>query len=169
METRTSIPAISSKRLLTGRIMTGLVVVFLLWDAIMKLLLVGPVRDSFVELQWPVHLARSLGLLELACLLVVLLPRTSVIGTILLTGYLGGAVATHLRLEAPLFSHTLFPIYLGALLWGGLVLRDPRIASLLLTPAVPPERDGQADGCSHRDGLPQGVAAAHRGPHADRA
>lgn len=168
MESRTPIPAISKKRLLTGRIMTGLVVVFLLWDAVMKLLLVGPVRDSFTELQWPVHLARGLGLLELACVLLALLPRTSVLGTVLLTGYLGGAIATHLRMEAPLFSHTLFPIYVGGLLWGGLVLRDPRIASLLLGPAVPRERDRHADRARHRDGLSQGVPAADRGPHADR-
>jgi hypothetical protein len=77
-----------------------------------------------------VHLAVTIGVLELACLAVYLVPRTAVLGAVLLTGYLGGAIATHVRLENPLFSHVLFPTYVAALVWGGLYLRDRRVSAL---------------------------------------
>jgi hypothetical protein len=87
--------------------------------------------DGSVQLGYPAHLVLGLGILELACLAIYLLPRTSFLGAVLLTGYLGGAVATHVRLGSPAFS-VIFPILLGALLWGGLILRDSRLRTLLL-------------------------------------
>jgi hypothetical protein len=101
-------------------------VLFLLFDAGIKLARIQPVIDSFASLGWP-ELSRPLGLLELVLLAIYVFPRTGVLGAVLLTGYLGGAVATHLRIADPLLTHTLFPVYVGALLWGGLVLRDARV------------------------------------------
>ena len=111
----------------TGRAVSGLAVAFLLFDAVIKLIKIPPVVESFTRLGWPDRVALGLGILELACLAVYLIPRTSVLGAILLTGYLGGAVATHLRVGDPLWTHVLFPVYIGALLWGGLALRDARV------------------------------------------
>ena len=82
-------------------------------------------------LGWPVSLAIPLGILLLSCLALYAIPRTAVLGAILLTGYLGGAVATHVRVADPLFSHVLFPVYVGAMLWGGLYLRDARLRALI--------------------------------------
>ena len=111
----------------TGRVISAIPVLFLLFDAAIKLANIKPVQDSFKALGYPTTIALGIGLLELACVLVYLIPRTSLAGAILLTGYLGGAIATHLRVGDPLFSHVLFPVYVGALLWGGLLLRDSRI------------------------------------------
>lgn len=121
----------TGRALLAGRVLTALPVLFLLFDATIKLLRIAPVVESFAQLGYPVEVARAIGLLELACLAVYLAPRTALLGAVLLTGYLGGAVATHVRVGSPLASHTLFPIYVGALLWAGLVLRDPRVRALL--------------------------------------
>lgn len=109
-----------------GYVVTAIPVLFLLFDAGIKLAGIQPVIDSFDKLGWP-QLSRQLGLLELVLLAIYLFPRTRVLGAVLLTGYLGGAVATHLRIADPLLTHTLFPVYVGALLWGGLVLRDVRV------------------------------------------
>ena len=109
-----------------GYVVTAIPVLLLLFDAGIKLARIQPVIDSFAKLGWP-ELARPLGLLELALVAIYLFPRTGVLGAVLLTGYLGGAVATHLRIADPLLTHTLFPVYVGALLWGGLVLRDARV------------------------------------------
>jgi hypothetical protein len=84
-----------------------------------------------VQLGWQPHHLPILGALSLACLALSLVPRTAVLGAVLWTGYLGGAVATHLRLDHPLASHTLFPVYVAALLWGGLYLRDARVRALV--------------------------------------
>ncbi|HMG34901.1 MAG TPA: DoxX family protein [Blastocatellia bacterium] len=116
----------------TGRIISALAVLFLLFDGIMKLMIAGPVIDAHTQLGIPTHLARPIGVLELLCVLIYLIPQTSVLGAVLLTGYLGGAVMTHLRIGDPLFSHTLFPIYVGVFLWGGLFLRDVRVRTLML-------------------------------------
>jgi hypothetical protein len=121
----------SKFRLWTGRILSGLAAVFLLLDAVMKLMKVQPVRDAFVKLGWPTGLMIPIGTVLLACVIVYLVPQTSVLGAILLTGYLGGAVATHVRVGDPLFSHALFPTYIALLLWGGLFLREPRLHALL--------------------------------------
>ena len=112
---------------LTGRILSGIAVLFLLFDGVAKLLQVQPVIDGTLQLGYPRDIVFSLGVILLTCLLAYVVPRTSVLGALLLTGYLGGAVATHARLEHPLFSHTLFPIYVGLFIWGGLVLRDERL------------------------------------------
>ena len=116
---------------LTGRILSGIAVLFLLFDGVAKLLQVQPVIDGTLQLGYPRDIVFSLGVILLTCLLAYVVPRTSVLGALLLTGYLGGAVATHARLEHPLFSHTLFPIYVGLFIWGGLVLRDERLRTFL--------------------------------------
>jgi hypothetical protein len=114
-----------------GVVLSALPVLFLLFDTVIKLVTIQPVVDSFNQLGWPVHLAFGIGLLELVCLGLYLVPRTAVLGAILLTGYLGGAVATHVRIGSPLLTHILFPVYVGLLLWGGLVLRDVRLRELV--------------------------------------
>jgi hypothetical protein len=123
----------SSRRgaLWTGRVLSGLAILFLGFDSLGKLLRVQPVIDGTIELGYPGELVFSFGLLLFCCLVLYAVPRTSVIGAVLLTGYLGGAVATHVRVGSPLFSHVLFPTYVAALCWGGLMLRDPRLCVLL--------------------------------------
>ncbi|MGC2617487.1 MAG: DoxX family protein [Acidobacteriaceae bacterium] len=123
--------AISRGRLWSGRILTGLIAAFMLLDAIMKFVKPKPVADAFLRTGWPIELSVVLGGMLLVSTLLYLVPRTEILGAILLTGYLGGAVATNLRLENPLFSNTLFPVYFGILVWGTLWLRDPRIAALI--------------------------------------
>src|SRR5688572_28926611 len=98
---------------LTGRILSGIAVLFLLLDGVAKLLQVQPVIDGTLQLGYPRDIVFSLGVILLSCLLAYVVPRTSVLGALLLTGYLGGAIATHVRVEHPLFSHTLFPIYVA--------------------------------------------------------
>lgn len=130
METLTQ-TAPSPKAVWAGRIMSGLVVIFLLFDGAIKLIPLDIVTSTSRELGIPVELARTLGVLTLACTLLYAFPRTSVLGAILLTGYLGGAIYVHVRAESPLFSHTLFGVYLGLLIWGGLYLRDGRVRALI--------------------------------------
>ena len=113
-----------------SRILSGVAVLFLLFDSVIKLMVIPPVVDSFNQLGYPVGLSRAIGILELICLVVYLVPRSAVLGAILLTGYLGGAVATHVRVESPLLTHVLFPIYVAVFLWGGLHLRDDRVRAL---------------------------------------
>jgi DoxX-like family len=127
-----SAPA-SRKTLWTGRILSGLVVLFLLVDAGFKLIkpLPAPAVQAFAQLGYPIGLAGGIGILLLGCVALYLIPRTSVLGAILLTGYLGGAVASHVRVGDPWFSHALFPVYIGLLVWGGLYLRDPRLRALI--------------------------------------
>jgi hypothetical protein len=122
---------ISRARLWTSYGMSGLVSAFLLFDTAMKLLQVEPAMKGTAELGWPVSTLFGIGVVELLCVLAYVLPRTSVLGAVLLTGYLGGAVATHVRVGNPLFSHVLFPIYMAALIWGGLYLRDAAVRALL--------------------------------------
>ena len=121
----------SRGRLWTGRVVAGLIVAFMLLDAAMKFVNPPPVRDAFARTGWPVHLAPVLGAILLTSTILFIIPRTAFLGAILLTAYLGGAVATNLRLENPLFTNTLFPVYFGVLLWGSLWLRDSRIAALI--------------------------------------
>ncbi|WP_201834597.1 DoxX family protein [Microvirga zambiensis] len=117
----------------TGRVLSGLVVLFLLFDAAIKLVPLQVVIDTVIPLGWPTDATtwRALGIVLIASALLYAYPRTSVLGAILITAYLGGAVATHMRVGSPLFSHTLFGVYLGVLLWAGLWLRDPRVRALL--------------------------------------
>jgi len=130
-ETATQTAPVSKKRVWAGRIMSGIVVAFLVPDAVMKFFKPAPVVEAFAHVGWPLALANTLGVLLLVCTALYAFPATSVVGGILLTGYLGGAVATHLRTGDPLFSHVLFPTYMGLLLWGGLYLREGRLRALL--------------------------------------
>jgi hypothetical protein len=122
---------IAASRLWGGRILSGLAVAFLLFDSVIKLMQIDPVTESFARLGYPDSLALAIGTIELTCLAVYLIPRTAVLGAILLTGFLGGAVATHVRIGDPLFSHVFFPIYVGLLLWGGLFLRTLTVRALI--------------------------------------
>jgi hypothetical protein len=108
-------------------VLSGLAVMFLFFDATIKLVLLQPVVESSERLGYPVHTMLGIGLTELVCTLLYVIPRSAALGAVLLTGFLGGAIATHARIEDPLFSHTLFPIYVAALIWGGLFLRDARL------------------------------------------
>jgi len=119
------------KRLWAGRVISALPVLFLLFDGVIKLMKIEPVVQSFAQLGYPVCLAAGIGILELACVVVYVIPRTSILGAILLTGYLGGAIATHVRIGSPYFTHTFFPIYVALLVWGGLFLREDRLRALV--------------------------------------
>ena len=117
----------------TGRVLSGLVVLFLLFDGAIKLVPLQVVIDTVIPLGWPADPVtwRALGVVLIASALLYAYPRTAFLGAILITAYLGGAVATHVRVGSPLFSHSLFGVYLGIALWAGLWLRDPRIRGLL--------------------------------------
>jgi len=115
-----------------GRVLTGIPVAFMLFDATIKFAHIPEVAEGSLKLGWPTHLNPVLGLVILGCLALHLWPRTAVLGATLLTGYLGGAVAIHLRVGDPLATHVLFPVYVGALFWAGLVLRDTRVRALVL-------------------------------------
>lgn len=124
-------PATSKTMLWTGRVMSAIVVLFLLFDSIMKLIKVAPVTEAFAQLGYPDSLARGIGVIVLVCVVLYAIPRTAMLGAILTTGLLGGAITSHLRLGDPIFTHTLFGVYLGLLAWGGLYFRDERLRSLL--------------------------------------
>jgi hypothetical protein len=114
----------------TGRVLTALGVLFLVFDAVIKVMQIQPVVDSFNQLGIPAGLAPAIGALMLACLAVYLFPRTSLLGAVLLTGYLGGAIALQLRIGAPAFN-LVFPLIVAAFIWGGLYLRDPLLRTVL--------------------------------------
>lgn len=115
-----------------GLLVSAVPVLFLLFDAVIKLMRIGPVVESFNRLGYAESVSVAIGILELACLALYVAPRTSILGAVLLTGYLGGAIATHVRVGDPLLTHVLFPVYVGALLWGGLLLREARVRTLIL-------------------------------------
>jgi hypothetical protein len=131
MPSDTQTAPVSKKMLWTGRIMNALVVLFLLMDGVMKLINPAPVVEGMNKLGYPLSLSSVIGIVLLVCVVVFAIPRTSILGAILLTGYLGGAVASQLRVGLPLFSNVLFPVYMGVLIWGGLFLREPRLRALL--------------------------------------
>ena len=114
-----------------GRVMTTLAALFLLFDATVKVARLPLAVDATTQLGYPATVVVPLGVLQLVLLLLYLVPQTAVLGAALWTGYLGGAVATHVRVGAPLLTQALFPTYVGALLWGGLWFRDARLRSLL--------------------------------------
>ncbi len=114
-----------------GNILSGMAVLFLIFDLSIKLIGAQEAVDGTVQLGWAPHHLPIIGVIQLACLALYLIPRTAPLGAILWTGYLGGAIATHLRVDNPLFSHILFPIYIAAFIWGGLYLRDARVRALL--------------------------------------
>ncbi len=114
-----------------GFALSGLVILFMLMDGTMKLLQLSIVLETTVQLGWPVSSVVPLGIVLLICTALYAFPQTSVLGAILLTAYLGGAVATHARIGSPLFSHLLFGVYFGVMLWAGLYLRDERLRALI--------------------------------------
>jgi len=114
-----------------GWALTVLVALFLAMDGAMKLMDVPQVRAATLQLGWPLALDRTLGIIDLVCLVLYAIPRTAVLGAILTTGLCGGAIAAHLRLGDPLFSHVLFGVYVGVMAWGGLWLRDERVRALM--------------------------------------
>lgn len=115
----------SRGRARAGTIVTLIPVLFLVFDIVIKLLVIQPVVEAMAHLGYRVDLAPVIAIIELVCLALYLWPRTALPGAVLITGFLGGAVATHLRIGDPLLTHTLFPVYVGGLLWAGLLLRRP--------------------------------------------
>jgi hypothetical protein len=124
----TAAPATSRGMLLAGRIITGFVSLFLLADGVLRTVHFAPYVEGTVQFGYPAHLATPIGVTLTLCTLLYLIPRTAVIGAILLTGYLGGATASHVRVEDPFF---LFAAVFGVLVWAGLYLREPRLRALL--------------------------------------
>ena len=121
----------SRKAQWAGRLMSGLAILFLAFDALGKVLGLPPFIQGTTELGYAVSAVFGLGLVQSLCVALYGVPRTSVLGAILLTGWFGGAIATHVRVGSPLFSHTLFPVYVALLVWGGLYLRNARLRALL--------------------------------------
>jgi hypothetical protein len=124
----------SRKAMWTGRILSGLAVAFLSLDAAMKVFAVPAAVEGTAQLGYPVSTLFGIGITQLVCLALYVIPRTALIGAVLWTGYLGGAIATHVRVGNPLFTHVLFPIYVAVLIWGGLYLRDRRVSALIAPP-----------------------------------
>jgi hypothetical protein len=121
----------SKAQLWTGRVLSGIAVAFLTFDAAGKLFRVAPVVEGTATLGYPASSILPMGILLTIGLVLYLVRRTSVLGAIWISGFLGGAIATHLRVGSPLFSHILFPIYVALFIWGGLVLRSPRLRALI--------------------------------------
>lgn len=122
---------VSGKQRWAGIVISALPSLFLFADAVMKLMKLTPVVEATVKLGYPESVILPLGIVLLICTIIYVVPPTSVLGAILLTGYLGGAVATHVRVGDPLFTHALFPVYLGVMIWLGLYLRDERLRALV--------------------------------------
>jgi hypothetical protein len=121
----------SRLQVLIGRVLSGLATVFLLFDGAIKLVPPQAVLDGAQQLGYQADTIAGIGLVLLACVTLYLIRRTSALGALLLTAYLGGAVATHVRVGNPLFSHVLFPTYVATLIWGGLLLRNPALRVIL--------------------------------------
>jgi hypothetical protein len=119
-----------TKSLWAGRILSAFAVLFMLFDAVTHFIAPAPVADAFNKLAFPLSLSPVLATIELVCVAAYVIPRTSILGAILLTGYFGGAVAIHLRVRDPLFD-TLFPIIIGLMVWGGLYLRNAKVRALI--------------------------------------
>jgi hypothetical protein len=146
MQTALTIPTIHSGRAKwAGRVLTAIPVLFLLFDVAGKLANIAPVREGSMRLGFEPTVAPTLGVILLACVALYLVPRTAVLGAVLLTGYFGGAVAIHLRVGDPLATHILFPIYMGIVCWLALYLRDARVRALgaALLGATPSRSDAR--------------------------
>ena len=137
MRPHTQVGAVSKRMLWAGHIISALPVLMLLFSGVMKLAKPAPVVEGFVRLGYPESVSLGIGILELACTVVYIIPRASILGAILLTGFLGGATATHVRVGDPAFF---FPVVLGVLVWLGLYLRDERLRALIPLRDKPPER-----------------------------
>lgn len=122
---------VSRTQIWTARVLRGLAISFLLVDAGMKVLKLAPAVEGTASLGYPPDSVFGIGVVQLVCVALYIVPRTSFLGAVLLTGYLGGAIATHVRLGNPLFTHVLFPTYVAALIWGALYLRDARLRALV--------------------------------------
>jgi hypothetical protein len=131
MQSYTQTAQHSKNSVLAGHIVSALPVLFLLFDVSLKLIKPAFVVEANAQLGYQESSILVTGIILLTCVILYVIPQTSVLGAILLTGYLGGAVATHVRIENPLFSHILFPVYVGILIWGGLFLRDARLRALI--------------------------------------
>jgi hypothetical protein len=130
METSSQTANVSRGMLLTGRVLSGLMALFFILDGVGHLMKPAPVVDAFARLGYPLSASIGIGLLLLICTAIYVTPRTSVFGAILLTGYLGGAVSTHVRAGSSLFE-TVFPVILGVLVWAGLLVRDEPLRKLI--------------------------------------
>jgi hypothetical protein len=130
MQSGTQGVPVSKKRLWAGRIISGLIVAFLVLDGVIKFIKPAPVVEAFAHLGLPLSLAVCIGIILLACTVLYLIPRTSILGAILLTGYLGGATAAQVRVSHPAFE-TVFPIMFGVLIWAGTALREDRLRALI--------------------------------------
>lgn len=131
MQAVSELARVSKARLWMGRIFSAITGLFLLVDGIAKVMRVPAVVEGTKKVGYPESSVAGMGCVLVAAALLYLFPRTSILGAILLTGYLGGAVATHVRIGDPLFSHVLFPVYFGVAIWGGLVLRDGRLLAFI--------------------------------------
>ena len=131
MPTATQTAPASKKQLWAGRILTALPVLFLLVDGAMKLFSPAPVVEGMIKLGYPLSLTTTIGIILLISVVLYAIPRTSVLGAILLTGYLGGAVASNLRVANPFFGYILAPVYVALFIWGGLYFRDERLRALI--------------------------------------
>jgi hypothetical protein len=131
MQAATQAGSLSKKSLWAGRIISGLITAFMIFDAVIHILKPAPVVEGFAKLNFPLRFAVPLGIVELFCILLYVIPRTSILGAMLLTGYLGGAVAIQLPAGNPFFGEILFPVYVGMFLWGGIYLRDDKLRMLI--------------------------------------
>jgi hypothetical protein len=131
MQTAIDTATPSKSRLWTGRVLSILAILFLLFDGVMKLLHPLPITQAMTQLGFPQNLSVPIGVILLICTALYAVPSTSVLGAVLLTGYLGGAVVSQLRIGAPLFGNTLFPIYFAVLMWAALYLQEPRLRALI--------------------------------------
>lgn len=123
-------PQTSKAMIWAGRTLTTLVALFMAFDSIIKVVKIDIVVESFARLGFADTVARGIGIIEIVATLLYLWPRTAVLGAVLLTGVFGGAIASHLRIGDPLFSHTLFGVYLGTVMWAGVWLRQGRLRAL---------------------------------------
>ena len=130
MQLSTQAVSASPKMVWAGRIISALTILFLLFDSIIKVLALAPAVETTTQLGYAENLVLVIGVIELTSLVLYMIPQTSVLGAILLTGHLGGAIATQMRAGSDLFS-IVFPIIIGVLLWGGLFLRDDRLRALI--------------------------------------
>ena len=138
MQSATQTVSVSKKRLWASRIICALVVLFLLFDSGLKVMKLAPAIEATARLGYPTRLVFAIGISELICVVLFVIPRTSILGAILLTGYLGGATATQVRLEDPWFF---FPVVIGVLVWLGLYLRDERLRALVPLRSFPTDED----------------------------
>lgn len=131
MQSSTQTASVSGPRIWTGRVLTALALLFLLFDSGIKILNLAPAVQGTVGLGFQPSVVVPIGRVLLVCAILYIIPRTAIFGAVLLTGYLGGAVASQVRAGNPLFSHVLFPVYFAFLVWGGLYLRDARLRVLV--------------------------------------